>query len=170
MLGCFVTWDGRLLDFWASIADAWWNNIVAQADIYIYLYIFIYVYKCMIQQSSSNCPNTARCCNSYRYRASDLLCSLCTFSCVGCWLFLSSQELTPWWRRISWVVCLKHWMKKRWGWPRMAGEMLGKQESLEIEPFKRCVPKIPEWPRNSWHVQEILNDKFKWTCCFSIFI
>lgn len=96
-VGCFFTWDGRLLDFWASIADAWWNNIVAQADlqyisIYIFIYLYMYICKYMIQQSSSNCPNTARCCNSYRYRAYDFLCSLCTFSCVGCWLFLSFRN------------------------------------------------------------------------------
>lgn len=86
-----------------------------------------------------------------------------------CWMLavFIIQELTPWWRRISWAVCLKHWMKKRWGWPRMAGEnvwppqMEETRKALRSNPvnFQRCVPKIPEWPCNScygnseWQVQ-----------------
>ena len=39
-VGCFFTWDGRLLDFWDSIADAWWNNMLHKL-IYIYVYIYL---------------------------------------------------------------------------------------------------------------------------------
>ena len=157
-VGCFFTWDGRLLDFWDSIADAWWNNMLHKL-IYIYVYIYIYRFIDIVIDTWFNNPvPTVQTLPGVAILTGIELMICFVHSALfhvldagGFYHFrnwpLGGEEFPGWY---AWSIGWRRGEDGR-GWPEkcLTTSNEGKQESLEIEPFKRCVPKMPEWSCNS---------------------
>lgn len=155
-VGCFFTWDGRLLDFWDSIADAWWNNMLHKLiSIYIYIYRFIDI---VINTWFNNPVPTVQTLPGVAILTGIELMICFVHSALfhvldagGFYHFrnwpLGGEEFPGWY---AWSIGWRRGEDGR-GWPEkcLTTSNEGKQESLEIEPFKRCVPKMPEWSCNS---------------------